>query len=120
MTRYLALIESDKITFRRIKPGNRPVLKVGPRIYRADESIYINDKESTDAMLIYDIDGTQPHGHARYYNPDLVRIYVDSAKLKQKGKAVSELGGLIEALGKNVIAYVIALIIGVSFIMGIL
>ena len=120
MTRYLALIESDKITFRRIKPGNRPVLKVGPRIYRADESIYINDKESTDAMLIYDIDGTQPHGHQRYYDPDIVRIYVDSAKLKNRGKTYTELGGIMETVGKNAIAIAVALIIIAGFIMGLM
>ena len=118
--RYLTLIEADKIRFLRIKTGNRPVLRVGTRIYRADESIFLRDRQSTDALLIYDADGTQPHGHQRYYDPDIVRIYVDSAKLKNRGKTYTELGGIMETVGKNAIAIAVALIIIAGFIMGLM
>lgn len=80
--KYLAIVEIDCIRLIKLKKGTRPMITRQGRLYRADDSLFIADYESSDAMLIYRIDSTQPIlCRPKIVDPDITRAYIASAKL---------------------------------------
>lgn len=51
------------------------------RLYNIDDRLFTNDQISTDCMVIYDINGTQPHlSKPVFVDPNKTRAFIDSAK----------------------------------------
>ena len=78
----LVICEADIVKLKRLKKGTRQMVTCAGRLYRTDDEISIKDSESNDAMIIYDLDSTQPwYPYPKLVNPDMTRIYIDSAKI---------------------------------------
>lgn len=89
MTKYLTIVECDKITVRRMRRGSRQMVSVNGRLYRTDDDIMIRDIDSGDAMAIYPVDDTQPlHPAAPLVDPDMTRALIDSAKIGGNKKRI--------------------------------
>lgn len=65
------------------------MVTVAGRLYRCDDELFIKDKNSSDCIIIYPIDSTQPIlCQKKLVNPDITRAYIDSAKLSGNKKNI--------------------------------
>lgn len=89
MTKYLVLIDVDKVRFLKVKKGAKSLITRNGRIYRNDAGYYVKDYLSADALRINRLDSTQPVlTRAQFSDPDLTRVYIESAKLSGSKKRV--------------------------------
>lgn len=115
MTKFLAIVECDRITIKRLKRGARQMVTTNGRLYRTDDAIMIKDTRSGDAMVIYGIDDTQPmHPDAPLVDPDMTRVLIDSAKLSGTKKRI---WGNLDDITDSLIKVFVAMIIGGALVM---
>lgn len=82
MTKYALIVETDQITWFKIKKGNRLLFSLWGRLYRNDDKLYLKDKHSSDAIRITPIDSNQV-GKVKpvYVNPDDTRAMIMSKEI---------------------------------------
>lgn len=100
--KFLARCEVDKIKFYKLKKGERSMITIGGRLYRCDDRLMVADRSASQAMVIYDIDATQPQSRkAIKVDPDMTKAYIDSAKLGGTKKNIwKDLGSMSDGLMK--------------------
>lgn len=87
--KYLVRKECDRIKFYKLKKGPRQMVSVGSRLYRIEDSAMSKDILTDQAIIIYDIDDTQPYGAVPVpIDPDMTKVYIDSAKLSGNKKSI--------------------------------
>lgn len=89
--KYLIRIEADRIRVFKLKKGPRQMVTVNSRLYRIDDELMCKDVHSSDAMIFYQIDSTQPILPAlcpMVVDPDLTRAQIDSAKMSGNKKSI--------------------------------
>ena len=93
--KYLVRIEKDKVTFRKLKRGSKPLIDIGGRTYAGEEDLFIKDTASLDTFLIYPIDSSQPVTcRGEIADPTMTLAKIQSAKNAASGrKAVLRLDG---------------------------
>ena len=114
--KLLARIECDKVRVYRMKKGPRQMVTVASRLYRIDDNLMLKDTKTDEAMIIYDIDETQPWGvRPQLVNPDMTRALIDSAKLAgNKAKVWAVLDG------SKIMNYLTAAIVAGALLYGVL
>ena len=76
------IAETDEISVTKLRKGSRPMVSKKGRLYRADDRLFIRDRESSDAYLIYNIDQTQPIlPREEFLDTNITRAYIDSSKI---------------------------------------
>lgn len=82
MTKYILMMETDCITWFKIKKGNRQLVSLWGRLYRNDDALYVKDKHCSDAIRVTPIDSNQV-GKARpvYVSPDDTRAIIMSKEI---------------------------------------
>lgn len=115
MTKYIVRIETDCITWFKIKKGNRQLVSLQGRLYRNDDELYLKDKHCSDAVRITPIDSNQV-GKVKpvFVNPDDTRAIIMSKEIAGTKKKswlnfdASKIGTyLIVAIVIGVVAYTI-------------
>lgn len=80
--KYLAVMESNRIRFLKMKKNARPLVTVNGRIYPNDDEIYLKDHFSSDAIRFQRIDSSQiVSNRPIFIDPDMTRIKIKSMQL---------------------------------------
>ena len=80
--KILAVVETNRIRFLKMKKNAKPLVTVNGRIYPNDDELYIKDHKSSVAMRFQRIDSSQIiYNRPLYIDPDLTRAKIDSMKL---------------------------------------
>lgn len=112
----LVRIECDKITFYKLKKGPRQMVSVASRLYRIDDNVMVKDVKTSNAYIFYEIDQTQPlHILPVILDPDLTRVYIDSAKLAGNKKSI-----WMNLSGSKLMEYLTFVIAGGAILWGLL
>ena len=115
MTKYLVRIETDCITWFKVKKPTREMLGLHDRLYDNADKLYVKDKHSSDAVMIKPIDSNQVGKPVPVYvNPNDIRAKIMSKEISG-GKKKSWLNFdasklpmyLIGAIIVGVVAYTI-------------
>ncbi len=82
MAKYIVRIETDCITWFKIKKATRELVSLQGRLYRNDDQLYLKDKHSSDAIRITPIDSNQV-GKVKpvYVNPNDTRAIIMSKEI---------------------------------------
>lgn len=117
MTKYVVRLEADRIKWFKIKKAERELLTLSGRLYDNEDSLYVKDKHTSDAIMVKPIDSNQvgkPANHTRYVDANRLRAKIMSKEISgQKKKAwlnldASKIGAfLIAAIVVGVVAYTI-------------
>lgn len=118
MTKYMLMMETDQITWVKVKKSNRLLVSLWGRLYRNDDQLYVKDKHSSDAIRITPIDSNQvgmvKGGKSVYVNPNDTRAIIMSKEIGGTKKKswlnldASKIGTyLIIAIVVGVVAYTI-------------
>lgn len=82
MTKYIVRIETDCITWFKIKKATRELVSLHGRLYRNDDQLYVKDKHSSDAIMVKQIDSNQVgKPRAVYVNPNDTRAIIMSKEI---------------------------------------
>ena len=94
MTKYMVECERDRVRFNRIKKKAWALITIRGRLYRGDDRLMIKDRGSDKALLIYDIDQSQPRTcNGEYVDPDFTRGLILQGKIANtKRKIVGSIG----------------------------
>ena len=80
--KFLAIIETNRIKFLKMKKNARPLVTVNGRIYPNDDELYIKDHYSADAMRFQRIDSSQiVSNRMLFIDPDMTRVKIKSMQL---------------------------------------
>lgn len=80
--KILAVLESNRIRFLKMKKNAKPLVTVNGRIYPNDDDLYLKDHNSSVAMRFQRIDSSQIiFNRPIFIDPDLTRAKIDSMKL---------------------------------------
>ena len=87
--KYLVRVECDRVSFIKIKKSAKALVTVNGRLYRNDDSFYIKDYLSSDAMRFQNIDSSQILSNRPVFiDQDMTRAFADSAKLSGNKRRV--------------------------------
>lgn len=65
------------------------MVSVASRLYRIEDELMTVDRYTSTAIMIYDIDSTQPYmANPIVIDPDRTRVLIDSAKLSGTKKSI--------------------------------
>lgn len=95
MTKSIAIIEGRTIRRHTISKWGRPMCVIDRRLYRTDDDLFLVDRRSADAMIVYDVDGTQPYGVGDVVENDVTMAMIDIARSGKKGGQVTIIHELI-------------------------
>lgn len=93
MTKNLIIIDGKTAKCYRLGKNNRPMTTVRGRLFRTDDGLFFGQEDSSDSMVIYNLDDTQPYSESSdvYLDPDKTMALIDVGK---SGK--NKYGGLVE------------------------
>ena len=117
MTKYVLRMEADRMKWFKVKKADRELLTLSGRLYDNEDSLYLKDKHTSDAIMVKPIDSNQvgkPADHVCYVDANRLRAKIMSKEISgQKKKAwlnmdASKIGMfLIAAIVVGVVAYTI-------------
>jgi len=86
-----------------IKSGKRPIVGSMRRLFRVDDRIASRDSRTGDAVVLYNIDSSQPlMSSPEFLDPDMTKIMIDSGKLSHPRKKASIWSNLDDKFDKYV------------------
>ena len=82
MTKYVVRIETDYVTWFKVKKPTREMLGLHDRLYDNADKLYVKDKHSSDAIMVKQIDSNQVgKPRAVYVNPNDTRAIIMSKEI---------------------------------------
>jgi len=85
----LIRVESDVIRCNNLKKGQRQMVSIAGRLYRIDDDLMIADNQTSDCIVVYGLDDTQPMlPKKKLVNPDMTRVFIRSAKISGNKRKV--------------------------------
>lgn len=67
-----------------LKVTMKPFLIYNNRFFRCDDELFAQSSQAPDSILCYQIDSSQPFGHGKFLDPDMTKVFIDSAKTAEK------------------------------------
>ena len=91
MGRLLGVRTKDEVTFFKLKSASRNLTSVKRRLFYTGDDRMLKCKHKGEAMILYDLESTQPYGKKEYLDPDMTKLFIDSAKT-HNGVGVNRFG----------------------------